>query len=223
MASANPQLTLIVATTAKNGIGKGGGLPWPMLKKEMAYFARVTKRVPSTFQQQHGGSNGEPTTSSTKQVRNVVIMGRKTWDSIPSKLRPLKERTNIVITRQGRAGLFGPGEGGDVIVAGSIEEGIRGLHAHQYATGRIFVIGGAAMYDAALKEGRANRVLLTRIHREYECDTFFPVDLDEDKGWKKASSKELSEFVEEQVGDADMEETVGEETVRYRFQLYERE
>ena len=39
-------LTLIVAATVKNGIGKNGGLPWPMLKKEMAYFARVTKRVP---------------------------------------------------------------------------------------------------------------------------------------------------------------------------------
>lgn len=74
----SPKLTLIVACTASNGIGKNGNLPW-RLSKEMGYFARVT-------------------TSTPANKRNAVIMGRKTWESIPDKFRPLKERINIVVT-----------------------------------------------------------------------------------------------------------------------------
>jgi dihydrofolate reductase len=72
-------LTLIVAATRANGIGKGGTLPW-RLRKEMAYFARVTTHAPE----------GEA---------NAVIMGRNTWESIPPKFRPLRRRTNVVVSR----------------------------------------------------------------------------------------------------------------------------
>lgn len=71
-------LALIVACTAKNGIGKDGGLPW-RLPKEMGYFARATSSAPAG-------------------KHNAVIMGRNTWESIPSKFRPLKDRFNIVVT-----------------------------------------------------------------------------------------------------------------------------
>ena len=71
-------LTLIVAATRTNGIGKGSVLPW-RLPLEMAYFARVTKMAPV----------GQT---------NVVIMGRKTWESIPKKRRPLVDRMNVVLT-----------------------------------------------------------------------------------------------------------------------------
>ncbi|GAM85880.1 hypothetical protein ANO11243_038900 [Dothideomycetidae sp. 11243] len=215
MASSYPPLTLIVAATAKNGIGKAGGLPWPMLKKEMAYFARVTKRVPTSF-----------ASSNNKAVQNVVIMGRKTWDSIPAKLRPLKERTNIVITRQNADSLTGVSHP-DVIVAPSIESGISRLQQSAEEgkckpIGRLFIIGGATIYDAALRLPNKKNILLTRIRKEYECDTHFPVDLDsEHVDWVKASQARLNEFVEETVEDADMEETVNAEAVRYKFQLYE--
>ncbi len=72
-------LTIVVAATKGNGIGQNGGLPW-RLSKEMAYFARVTSNAPAGKQ-------------------NVVIMGRKSWESIPLKFRPLRNRTNIVISR----------------------------------------------------------------------------------------------------------------------------
>lgn len=71
-------LTLIVAATLANGIGQGSRLPW-RLPQEMAYFARVTTAAPE-------GS------------ANAVIMGRNTWESIPPKFRPLKQRKNIVIS-----------------------------------------------------------------------------------------------------------------------------
>ena len=81
-----PTLTLILAATPNLGIGNSGGLPWPQLKKEMGFFARVTKRTsPST------------STEGVKKM-NAVLMGRKTWESIPPKFRPLKDRLNIVIT-----------------------------------------------------------------------------------------------------------------------------
>ncbi|TKX27340.1 dihydrofolate reductase-like protein [Elsinoe australis] len=212
-----PPLTLIVAATTKNGIGKAGGLPWPMLKKEMAHFARVTKRVPSSM---------TASSNSSKPVQNVVIMGRKTWDSIPQKLRPLKERTNIIITRQAPDSLATSHE--DVIVASSIEDGISQLASKEAGLsktpGRYYIIGGSSIYEAALKLPHQKSILLTRIHEEYDCDTFFPIDLELDQakqqGWQKKSNAELSDFVEEEVQDDDMEETVKGETVRYRLHLY---
>lgn len=71
-------LTVIVAATKSNGIGQSGKLPW-RLSKEMAYFARVTSSAP----------DGQ---------KNAVIMGRKTWESIPAKFRPLSKRFNIVVS-----------------------------------------------------------------------------------------------------------------------------
>lgn len=70
--------TLIVAATLSNGIGQSARLPW-RLPQEMAYFARVTTAAPAG-------------------TKNAVIMGRNTWESIPPKFRPLKERVNVVIS-----------------------------------------------------------------------------------------------------------------------------
>src|SRR6266436_8780549 len=81
------RLTLIVAATKSNGIGQNARLPW-RLPKEMAYFSQVTSNAPD------GRSN-------------VVIMGRNTWESIPKKFRPLKNRVNIVISRNKDYELYG--------------------------------------------------------------------------------------------------------------------
>jgi hypothetical protein len=71
-------LTLIVACSNKNGIGKDGKLPW-RLQKEMSYFVRVT-------------------TTHPPGTKNALIMGRTTFESIPPRFRPLKERISIVVT-----------------------------------------------------------------------------------------------------------------------------
>lgn len=63
------------------GIGSKGNLPWK-LRSEMQHFTRMTKRT------------------SNENVQNAVLMGRKTWESIPSKFRPLPSRFNVVVTRQ---------------------------------------------------------------------------------------------------------------------------
>lgn len=73
--------TLIVAHDSSRGIGLNGKLPWK-LSKEMKYFAQATTSVPS----------------SSSKAQNAVIMGRTTWDGIPKKFRPLKDRINVVLS-----------------------------------------------------------------------------------------------------------------------------
>src|SRR5947207_8399545 len=78
-----PPLTIIVAATSSRlGIGLKGALPW-RLKREIAYFKRATTFHPAN-------------------LTNVVIMGRKCWESIPTKFRPLPGRHNIVLSRTGK-------------------------------------------------------------------------------------------------------------------------
>jgi dihydrofolate reductase len=205
-----PSLTLILAATPSLGIGKGGTLPWPQLKKEMGYFARVTKRVSSPS----SAANG------TSKV-NAVLMGRKTWDSIPAKFRPLKDRLNIVITRNAedfKKSLGGKSEVEGPLVATGIVDALSRLE-NKPEVDRIYVIGGASIYQTALELPQTKHVLLTNIRKEYECDTFFPVNLEESTVWRKASKEELETFTGEKVEDAGIEE----QGVKFEFCLFERQ
>ncbi|KAI4715658.1 hypothetical protein E4T48_08157 [Aureobasidium sp. EXF-10727] len=228
-----PPLTLIVATTAKNGIGKNGTLPWPMLKKEMAYFARVTKRVPGASSMpdtsmlaetssQLSDSSEVAATANIQPTQNVVVMGRKTWESIPPKFRPLPQRTNVVISRSET--LEGVGE--DVVVGDSISSALSSLTAKVKAgkaapMGRVFVIGGAAIYKQALDMDQAKTILLTRVEGEWDCDTDFPVDVEAEQGWTRHQKADLDAFAGEDVQEVQEEEVKGNR-VGYEFRLYER-
>lgn len=182
-----------------------GTLPWPQLRKEMGYFARVTKRV------------SPQSTNRSKKV-NAVLMGRKTWDSIPPKFRPLKDRLNVVITRNTAAfqtsessGIEGP------IIASGILDALRQIEGRDDVD-RVFVIGGASIYQTALELPQTNRVLLTKIEEEYECDTFFSQNLEESTVWRKAARSELEEWAGEEVQDV-----VEEKGVRFSFGMFVRE
>lgn len=225
-------LTLILAATPSLGIGKAGTLPWPQLRKEMGYFRRVTSRVP-------------PSSSGSSRRRcNAVIMGRKTWDSIPPKFRPLEGRVNVVVTRSPEAfskreeddGRNGDGDaagagtvGQDVEVVASISEALDRLRTYNSSPAkngddspeiaRVFVIGGATIYDAALKLPEAERVLLTRIEKEFECDTFFGADLEGSREWRRCGGEELREWTGE--GES-VEGVVEEKGVRFGFGMYEK-
>ena len=160
-----PPLTLIVAATHPDmGIGLRGALPWPTLRSEMAHFARVTRRA-------------DP------PARNALIMGRRTWDSIPRHLRPLKSRLNVVVTRQSEVEGGKAGSEDGPLVVGSFADALAAVRERQPPstaaprTHRVFVIGGAQIYDAALASKEVGRILLTRIRKHFECDTFFPLKL----------------------------------------------
>jgi dihydrofolate reductase len=224
-------LTLIVATTPSLGIGNKGTLPWPALKSEMGYFARVTKRPPV----------GSP------KVKNAVIMGRKTWESIPPRFRPLKERVNVVVSRNPGFAIQSDaseakesGVGDDVFVVESLEEAIRRLNEvskqngasydsaasgnfeSASSVGKVFVIGGSSIYAEALKMRETDRILMTKIRKEYECDTTFPVDVEgeegKEEGWEQCEEREWSEFTGEPIG-GNLKEDSG---VEFEFLMFEK-
>lgn len=229
MSTKQISLTLIVAATKNNGIGKGGTLPWPMLKKEMGYFSRTTKRVPlptATGSLQSDKLKGDMLKSSQ---RNAVIMGRKTWESIPTKFRPLKDRTNVVITSQSRESLGSMPD--DVVVVSSLQKGLEALESFikdgkALPLGRAFVIGGSSVYEAALGLEQTRYVLLTRIQNDYECDTFFPAALDSETSaaseWRRGRLQDLRDFVQEEVPDGVVSEDTSQGEVQFEYQLYER-
>ena len=131
------QLNLIFARARNGVIGANNTLPWH-LPEDMAHFKRLTLGYP-------------------------VIMGRKTWDSLPHKFRPLPGRTNIVVTRQ----THWQAEGAQV--AHSIEQGCAMCPPDSTA----WVIGGAEVYAQALP--LATQAVVTGIDAVFEGDAFAPV------------------------------------------------
>ena len=130
------RLHLIFARASNGVIGKDGGLPWH-LPEDMAHFKRTT--------------SGHP-----------VIMGRKTWDSLPPKFRPLPGRTNIVVTRQ-------PGWQADgALRASSIDDALALCPADSDA----WVIGGAQIYRESLP--LAHSAVVTEIDADFEGDAHAP-------------------------------------------------
>lgn len=96
---------------------------------------------------------------------HVIVMGRKTWESIA---RPLPGRTSIVVSRRKSYQT----DFDEVLVADSLDAAIELACPLEGEDGQAFVIGGAGLYEAAL--GRADRLLLTRVHAEVEGDVSFP-------------------------------------------------
>ena len=223
-------LNLIVASTHPGlGIGKNGSLPWPMLKGEMGFFSRVTKRVDT--KDDH---------SSSKPV-NAIIMGRKTWDSIPEKLRPLKERLNIVVSStmpqpslESRERIEGPYVRPSLSAALNMLRDIESTHEVSDAAlslaniriSRVFVIGGSSLYKEAVASNSCERVLLTKIYHQYDCDVFFPIDLDSGTGeaesWGRRSAAEWADWTGEIENGSPKETRREEKDISYEFCLYER-
>mgnify|MGYP002546605827 CR=1 FL=1 len=113
-----------------------------------------------------------------KTTGKVVVMGRKTLESFPNG-RPLKNRTNIVLTKNKDYAVK------DAVIVHSEEELKEELR--KYKEEEIFVIGGESVYRMLLP--LCSAVYVTRIEQEFEADTFFP-NLDEKKEWKMTEEGE---------------------------------
>ena len=166
---------IIVALDKNNGIGKDGDIPWK-LKGDMKFFKEITSK----------------TEDESKQ--NMLIMGRKTWESIPERFRPLPERVNVVLTRNSDADFEGAHK------ADSLE---RALELANDQVEKIFIIGGGNIYQQALSQLDLDGLFITRIDAEYDCDTYFP---------------EFTEKYEKETSMGEMEEN----GVEYEFYLYEK-
>ena len=142
-------ISLIAALTKNRVIGRKNDLPWH-LPDDMKYFMQTTKG-------------------------HHVIMGRRNYDSIPEKFRPLPNRTNIVVTRQGRLDLPG------CQVINSMDAALE--IAKKAGEPELFIIGGSAIYQLGFPQ--AQRLYLTEIQAEIAGDTYFPkFDRNE---WKEIS------------------------------------
>jgi dihydrofolate reductase len=143
-------LSLIVAVSENNVIGKDNKLPW-YLPADLKYFKNITWAMP-------------------------VVMGRNTYESLG---KPLPGRKNIVVTRN----KDWHAEGVDAVQ--TIDQAI--ITATKLDAKEIFIIGGAQIFQSSLPI--ADRIYLTRIHENFEGDTFFPVI--DDKAWRLQSSTDF--------------------------------
>ncbi|KAJ1967439.1 dihydrofolate reductase [Dispira parvispora] len=163
-----PRLSVIVAASPEGGIGYAGKLPW-RLRGDMKFFRQVTTQVPPSLDVEY---------------TNAVIMGRKTWESIPQTFRPLKNRVNIIVSRnrdllQGTEYQLGP----SLHVCTSVDDALRYLAdtfplrpsssmpgdtaldppAKEVKLHKVFVIGGEQIYRTVLSHPMCQYVFLTQV------------------------------------------------------------
>ena len=145
-------INIIVAIDHDNGIGKDGTIPWK-IPEDIKRFRDLTST----------------TSDSTKQ--NAVIMGRKTWESIPERFRPLPARRNIVLSSRDT----------DFLGATRAESFLGAIDIAELddAIESIFVIGGAEVYRNAMPYAR--NLYVTHVSGSYDCDVRFPAITEEFK------------------------------------------
>lgn len=142
------KFSLIVAMDREHGIGKNNDLMWH-LPRDMRFFKSTTEK-------------------------HVVIMGRKNYDSIPEKYRPLSDRLNVIITRN--QDFRAP----DCMVFYSLEEA---LNHFENDSREIFIIGGGEIYKMAMNLRSLYQMYITHVNGVFNADTFFP-DFDKSR-WVK--------------------------------------
>jgi dihydrofolate reductase len=149
------KLNLIWAQTTSGVIGNENAIPWH-LPEDQKHFRALTKG-------------------------HSVIMGRRTWESLPERFRPLPGRTNIVVSRQ--EGLEIPG----ALVTNSLDAALELVPTEQEA----WVIGGGQIYAEALE--RASKIVVTYIDLSVDGDAKAPVfsagwEIVDCKGWLKSET-----------------------------------
>ncbi len=145
------RLNIIACCDSKYGIAREGKIPWSF-KEDMELFKEITKD-------------------------SVIIMGRKTWDSLPKK--PLPNRHNIVISSKNMV------INDNISLAQSPEMALK--MAKSFGK-MIFIIGGEQIYKYFIENFTINSVMLTIIDHDYNCDQYFPINLLTDKEERNTST-----------------------------------
>jgi len=143
---------IIVAMCADNGIGKDNAIPWH-IPEDMKFFKELTTRV------------------QDPKKKNAVVMGRKTWESIPRRYRPLPARLNVVLSN---TLYFDPEcySVSDVYSMGDFQAIIDDCRLNPKIE-TIYICGGSQVYEQAFKYARYLHITLVNTH--FECDTYFPM------------------------------------------------
>ena len=135
------KIKLIVAKCINNGIGFQNKIPW-YHKEDLKLFKQLT----------------------TNNGNNAILMGRKTFESIPNS--PLPNRQNIVISKTLED------SNKDISIFSTIQNGINYARVKKYE--ELWIIGGSSIYEYCMQESIADALYITEINKEYTCDTFFP-------------------------------------------------
>lgn len=152
------QFEVIAAIDKKGGIARQGKLPWAGTaegREDMTWFKSQT--------------------SADSRGTVAVIMGRKTWDSIDQKHRPLRGRVNIVVTSAVKENDLSY-ENSPIIYVPDFKSALQWCKSSGELS-RCIVIGGAQIYRQAMLSPYLRGATITIIDKDYDCDTFFPVDL----------------------------------------------
>jgi len=144
------RISIIVAVASNGVIGRDNDLVW-RLRDDMKFFSETTKG-------------------------HAVLTGRRNYESIPERFRPLPNRTNIVITRN--ASFEAPG----AVIEHSLEAGIE--RAKQLKVQELFIIGGGQIYAESMAKGHVQRLLITHVDAAPEGDTYFDLAALKE-GWKE--------------------------------------
>ncbi len=138
---------MILAVDSKKWLGKNNTLAWK-ISEDMKYFRDTTTNV------------------EDENKVNMLIMWRKTWESIPEKYRPLPDRINCVLTRDENY------EDNGCISYTSLDQCLDDFRDNPLVE-NIFIIGGAQLYNTLLDDSRLEKIYLTQIEGDYGCDVFF--------------------------------------------------
>ncbi|KAG7176037.1 Viral dihydrofolate reductase-like [Homarus americanus] len=153
----------------------------------MKHFSRITKRT------------------SVAEKQNVVLMGRKTWESIPIKFRPLPGRLNMVLTTKAKST---PSLFTNSICCSNFDEALSKAKDRSKQIETVWAIGGSSIYEMALESKHLHRIYLTRILKDFTCDTVLPYF-------------DISTFT--RVQDPDVPSEVQQEgDIKYKYEIYEK-
>ena len=209
MSNPTIRLSLVVAMTDKaKGIGINGTLPW-RLAKDLKHFANVT------------------THTANPAKMNAVIMGRKTWFSIPKSFRPLPNRLNVIISSTlsdvGQLEANPNSDASKVLIFDSFEKAVETLSSEAYADQieQLYAIGGSQIFKSAIDYPRKellHRIYLTRIFNDIECDTFMEPEDFLDSFRKLTDIEDPGKFIVE-FNTVELEP---KSNLKYSFEIWER-
>lgn len=157
MTAAINDIIIIAAVSENDTIGKDGKIPWH-IGEDLKRFKKLT-------------------------MGHTVLMGRKTYESLPDNVRPLKGRKNIVLSSSADYDPQAP----DVVVCNDLNSAL--IHARYDE--KVFIIGGAEVYKEAIEY--ADYLELTVVHGDYEGDAFFPY-VDFNGSWKLEKEEKFDDY-----------------------------
>ena len=193
------ETNLIVAHAFNsNGIGINGTMPW-YIKEDLQHFRTITTEVPQSITISPANTSANLSTASQNiKYINAVVMGRKTWDGLPDKFKPLPNRINVIITANPQllelahpvtldatnnsAVLYSKWEDYENVINKFQEKYNTNVlnNGQKVIISQIFIIGGEKIYRLALEQKRINRMYITEVYipsnmvKDIKFDAYFP-------------------------------------------------